>query len=82
MYTSRKKIHKDNDVVPTEFEESVAQVSLFKLSRVTFDLYLSSNKYHILKEFRFRKQTKVAIKIQVIISLILLDEMNSFLCTR
>lgn len=26
MYTSRKKIHKDKDVEPTEFEESVAQV--------------------------------------------------------
>ncbi|XVF54081.1 hypothetical protein PTKIN_Ptkin05aG0152300 [Pterospermum kingtungense] len=25
MYTSRKKIHKDNDVEPTEFEETVAQ---------------------------------------------------------
>lgn len=26
MYTSRKKIHKDKDVEPTEFEETVAQV--------------------------------------------------------
>ena len=26
MYTSRKKIHKDNDAEPTEFEETVAQV--------------------------------------------------------
>ncbi|XVF54082.1 hypothetical protein PTKIN_Ptkin05aG0152400 [Pterospermum kingtungense] len=25
MYTSRKKIHKDNDAEPTEFEETVAQ---------------------------------------------------------
>lgn len=27
MFTSRKKIHKDNNAEPTEFEESVAQVS-------------------------------------------------------
>lgn len=26
MYTSRKKIHKDNNAEPTEFEETVAQV--------------------------------------------------------
>jgi len=26
MYTSRKKIHKDKDAEPTEFEESVGQV--------------------------------------------------------
>lgn len=26
MYTSKKKIHKDKDVEPTEFEETVAQV--------------------------------------------------------
>ena len=26
MYTSRKKIHKDKDAEPTEFEETVAQV--------------------------------------------------------
>ena len=26
MYTSRKKIHKDKDAEPSEFEESVAQV--------------------------------------------------------
>lgn len=30
MYTSRKKIHKDKDAEPTEFEESVGQV-LFRL---------------------------------------------------
>lgn len=29
MFTSRKKIHKDKDAEPTEFEESVAQVSLW-----------------------------------------------------
>ena len=28
MYTSRKKIHKDKDAEPSEFEESVAQVLL------------------------------------------------------
>lgn len=26
MFTSRKKIHKDKDVEPTEFEETVGQV--------------------------------------------------------
>lgn len=26
MYTSKKKIHKEKDVEPTEFEETVAQV--------------------------------------------------------
>ena len=26
MYTTKKKLHKDNDVEPTEFEETVAQV--------------------------------------------------------
>ena len=31
MYTSRKKIHKDNDVEPTEFEETVAQVYVVSL---------------------------------------------------
>ena len=31
MYTSRKKIHKDKDAEPTEFEESVAQVSQVKV---------------------------------------------------
>ncbi|KAD3640805.1 hypothetical protein R6Q59_003487 [Mikania micrantha] len=37
MYTSRKKIQKDKDVEPTEFEESVAQ-ALFDLENANQDL--------------------------------------------
>ncbi|KAK9039788.1 hypothetical protein V6N11_014977 [Hibiscus sabdariffa] len=37
MYTSRKKIHKDKDVEPTEFEESVAQ-AFFDLENTNQDL--------------------------------------------
>ncbi|KAL4348466.1 hypothetical protein GQ457_17G026280 [Hibiscus cannabinus] len=37
MYTSRKKIHKDKDVEPTEFEESVAQ-AFFDLENTNNDL--------------------------------------------
>ncbi|KAK8521376.1 hypothetical protein V6N12_005284 [Hibiscus sabdariffa] len=37
MYTSRKKIHKDKDVEPTEFEESVAQ-AFFDLENTNSDL--------------------------------------------
>ncbi|KAK8537044.1 hypothetical protein V6N13_041997 [Hibiscus sabdariffa] len=37
MYTSRKKIHKDKDVEPTEFEESVAQ-AFFDLENTNTDL--------------------------------------------
>ncbi|KAK8686685.1 hypothetical protein V6N13_125708 [Hibiscus sabdariffa] len=37
MYTSRKKIHKDKDAEPTEFEESVAQ-ALFDLENTNQDL--------------------------------------------
>ncbi|XWS50742.1 hypothetical protein CRYUN_Cryun12cG0113500 [Craigia yunnanensis] len=37
MYTSRKKIHKDKDVEPTEFEESVAQ-AFFDLENSNQDL--------------------------------------------
>jgi small subunit ribosomal protein S7e len=37
MYTSRKKISKDNDVEPTEFEETVAQ-ALFDLENTSQDL--------------------------------------------
>ncbi|XVE78689.1 hypothetical protein DITRI_Ditri13aG0167400 [Diplodiscus trichospermus] len=36
MYTSRKKIHKDNDAEPTEFEETVAQ-ALFDLENINQD---------------------------------------------
>lgn len=35
MYTSRKKIHKDKDAEPTEFEETVAQVSIFVCFEIT-----------------------------------------------
>lgn len=35
MYTSRKKIHKDKDAEPTEFEETVAQVSFFVRVEIT-----------------------------------------------
>ncbi|OWM68476.1 40S ribosomal protein S7-like [Punica granatum] len=37
MYTSRKKIHKDKDVEPSEFEESVAQ-ALFDLENTNQEL--------------------------------------------
>ncbi|XP_010032064.2 40S ribosomal protein S7 [Eucalyptus grandis] len=37
MYTSRRKIHKDKDVEPTEFEESVAQ-SFFDLENTNSEL--------------------------------------------
>ncbi|CAI0389966.1 unnamed protein product [Linum tenue] len=37
MYTSRQKIHKDKDVEPTEFEETVAQ-ALFDLENTNSDL--------------------------------------------
>ncbi|KAE8662087.1 40S ribosomal protein S7 [Hibiscus syriacus] len=37
MYTSRKKIHKDKDVEPTEFKESVAQ-AFFDLENTNNDL--------------------------------------------
>ena len=37
MYTSRKKIHKDNDAEPTEFEETVAQ-ALFDLENTNQEL--------------------------------------------
>uniref|UniRef100_I1LX28 40S ribosomal protein S7 n=1 Tax=Glycine max TaxID=3847 RepID=I1LX28_SOYBN len=37
MYTSRKKIHKDKDAEPTEFEETVAQY-LFDLENTNQDL--------------------------------------------
>ncbi|KAK7295789.1 hypothetical protein RJT34_18701 [Clitoria ternatea] len=37
MYTSRKKIHKDKDAEPTEFEETVAQ-SLFDLENTNQEL--------------------------------------------
>ncbi|KAK7279621.1 hypothetical protein RJT34_24676 [Clitoria ternatea] len=37
MYTSSKKIHKDKDVEPTEFEETVAQ-SLFDLESTNQEL--------------------------------------------
>ncbi|XP_028773787.1 40S ribosomal protein S7-like [Neltuma alba] len=37
MYTSRKKIHKDNDAEPTEFEETVAQY-LFDLENTNQEL--------------------------------------------
>ncbi|KAK4746803.1 hypothetical protein SAY87_025840 [Trapa incisa] len=37
MFTSRKKIHKDKDVEPTEFEESVAQ-ALFDLENTNQEL--------------------------------------------
>ncbi|KAI4352217.1 hypothetical protein L6164_006490 [Bauhinia variegata] len=37
MYTSKKKIHKDNDVEPTEFEETVAQY-LFDLENTNQEL--------------------------------------------
>ncbi|KAM7279263.1 hypothetical protein ACFE04_006397 [Oxalis oulophora] len=37
MYTSRKKIHKDKDAEPTEFEESVAQ-ALFDLENTSQEL--------------------------------------------
>ncbi|TYJ25824.1 hypothetical protein E1A91_A07G075400v1 [Gossypium mustelinum] len=37
MYTSMKKIHKDKDVEPTEFEESVAQ-AFFDLENTNQDL--------------------------------------------
>ncbi|GFZ16842.1 ribosomal protein S7e family protein [Actinidia rufa] len=37
MYTSRKKIHKDKDAEPTEFEESVAQ-ALFDLENTNQEL--------------------------------------------
>ncbi|MFS7918643.1 putative ribosomal protein S7e [Helianthus anomalus] len=37
MYTSRKKIHKDKDVEPTEFEDYVAQ-ALFDLENANQDL--------------------------------------------
>lgn len=33
MYTARKKIHKDKDAEPTEFEETVAQVILVVISQ-------------------------------------------------
>lgn len=33
MYTSLRKIHKDKDAEPSEFEETVAQVSYFLLSQ-------------------------------------------------
>lgn len=36
MYTSRKKIHKDNDAEPTEFEETVAQVNLIAFSQEAY----------------------------------------------
>lgn len=38
MYTSRKKIHKDKDAEPTEFEETVAQVSIFVKCKFTTHL--------------------------------------------
>lgn len=48
MYTSRKKLHKDKDAEPTEFEESVAQ-ALFDLENTNQeikselkDLYINS----------------------------------------
>jgi hypothetical protein len=37
MYTSRKKIQKDKDAEPTEFEESVAQVILATVIRHSCD---------------------------------------------
>ncbi|KAM7524213.1 hypothetical protein LguiA_014115 [Lonicera macranthoides] len=37
MYTSRKKIHKDKDLEPTEFEETVAQ-ALFDLENTNQEL--------------------------------------------
>ncbi|KAE8022088.1 hypothetical protein FH972_007921 [Carpinus fangiana] len=37
MYSSRKKIHKDNDVEPTEFEDTVAQY-LFDLENTNQEL--------------------------------------------
>ncbi|KAL1362745.1 hypothetical protein HN51_010967 [Arachis hypogaea] len=37
MFTSRKKIHKDNDAEPTEFEETVAQY-VFDLENTNQDL--------------------------------------------
>ncbi|KRY02554.1 40S ribosomal protein S7, partial [Trichinella patagoniensis] len=37
MYTARKKIHKENDVEPTEFEDSVAQ-ALFDLENTNQEL--------------------------------------------
>ena len=40
MYTSRKKIHKDKDAEPTEFEETVAQV-IVTVFIVEFILLLS-----------------------------------------
>ncbi|PQQ06070.1 hypothetical protein Pyn_22945 [Prunus yedoensis var. nudiflora] len=40
MYTSRKKIHKDKDAEPTEFEESAGQ-AIFDLE-TNSDLYINS----------------------------------------
>ncbi|KAK4786010.1 hypothetical protein SAY86_002699 [Trapa natans] len=48
MFTSRKKIHKDKDVEPTEFEESVAQALFYlentnqELKSDLKDLYINS----------------------------------------
>jgi hypothetical protein len=35
MYTARKKIQKEKGLEPSEFEDSVAQVSLYSLSPVS-----------------------------------------------
>ena len=42
MFTSRKKIHKDKDAEPTEFEEAVAQVSYIAFC-CAFQLLYSCN---------------------------------------
>lgn len=39
MYTSRKKIQKDKDVEPTEFEESVAQVVVLPSFAMIYSCY-------------------------------------------
>lgn len=40
MYTARKKIQKEKDVEPTEFEETVAQVSFVN---IMYSLYKTFN---------------------------------------
>jgi hypothetical protein len=45
MFTTKKKIQKDKDAEPTEFEETVAQVSSLLLNLVSLDSWFKRIKY-------------------------------------
>ena len=72
MYTSMKKIQKDKDVEPTEFEQSVAQVPSF------FQTCFSCPAEIVGKRVRFRLDGSKVIKVIAYFLVTYLDVIDFF----